>query len=137
MIATWAERYIGLPFKANGRCREDGGLDCYGLVRLVLLEQFGIELPRYDGAHTGPDWPPVVEAVARGLAEWVTVPVTEARAGDGVVVRLRGMALHVGLLVDTTPLTMLHCFDGVATCCQRLDVPLWAPRLLGIYRWRG
>jgi cell wall-associated NlpC family hydrolase len=137
MIAPWAAQYVGLRFKANGRCREDGGIDCYGLVRLVLLEQYGIELPRYDGSHTGPVWEPIVDAVDRGLVDWEPLKPGEARIGDGLVVRLRGLPLHVGVVVDMAPLTMLHCYDGVDACCQRLDGPLWKPRVIGAYRWRG
>jgi cell wall-associated NlpC family hydrolase len=133
MLPAWAAQYVGLPFLANGRTR--AGLDCYGLVRLVLLEQFAVELPRYDGAHVGPHWPGVAEAVRRGLADWQPVSRAAARVGDGLVLRLRGYPLHVGLVIDAAPLTMLHVVQGTATCCQRLDSPQWQPRLLGVYRW--
>lgn len=42
-VPIWAGRYIGLPFTEHGRDR--GGIDCWGLARLVLLEQFDISLP--------------------------------------------------------------------------------------------
>ncbi len=35
-VPIWAGRYIGLPFAEHGRDR--GGIDCWGLVRLTLLE---------------------------------------------------------------------------------------------------
>lgn len=41
----WADEYVGLPFELGGRTRE--GLDCWGLVRLVLVEQTGILYPSY------------------------------------------------------------------------------------------
>ena len=34
--------YVGLPWRIGGRDRR--GLDCFGLVRLVLAEQAGIIL---------------------------------------------------------------------------------------------
>jgi cell wall-associated NlpC family hydrolase len=43
MIPNWAAQYVGLPFRDKGRART--GLDCYGLVVLVLREQFGVEVP--------------------------------------------------------------------------------------------
>lgn len=42
----WADQYVGLPFLKGGRDR--AGLDCYGLVRLVLAEQAGVLLDRFD-----------------------------------------------------------------------------------------
>lgn len=42
----WADDYVGLPFKLGGRTREEG-LDCWGLVRLVLIEQTGILYPAW------------------------------------------------------------------------------------------
>lgn len=42
-VPIWAGRYIGLPFAEHGRDRS--GIDCWGLVRLALLEQFSISVP--------------------------------------------------------------------------------------------
>lgn len=42
----WADEYVGISFKSKGRTREEG-LDCWGLVRLVLIEQTGVIYPSY------------------------------------------------------------------------------------------
>jgi cell wall-associated NlpC family hydrolase len=131
-LASWAAPYVGLPYAPHGRART--GVDCYGLVALVLAEVFGIEIPHYAYAHAK-DWGGIAAAVRTGLDDWMPIATEEVRPGDGVVLRLRGLPLHVGLVVDTQPLTMLHVLDGINTCCQRLDTPIWAPRVLGFYRW--
>ncbi|OFX06356.1 MAG: hypothetical protein A3E78_11705 [Alphaproteobacteria bacterium RIFCSPHIGHO2_12_FULL_63_12] len=45
MSGTWASAYIGLPYRANGRERD--GVDCWGLVRLVLAEHAAVDVPDY------------------------------------------------------------------------------------------
>jgi len=41
--ARWLNHYVGLPYTPGGR--DPRGLDCYGLVKLVYLEQYGEVLP--------------------------------------------------------------------------------------------
>jgi hypothetical protein len=45
IVPIWVGHYLGLPYKSNGRCRE--GLDSWGLVRLVLAEQYGLAIPSH------------------------------------------------------------------------------------------
>jgi cell wall-associated NlpC family hydrolase len=134
-LVPWAAVYVGLPYEPNGRTR--AGVDCYGLVTLVLEEVFNIRLPSYAHCYESPrEWPAIRTAVVEGLRDWVPVPIQEARVGDGVVLRLQGQPMHVGVIVDTAPLTMLHVLADINVCCQRLDTPTWAPRLVGCYRWQ-
>jgi cell wall-associated NlpC family hydrolase len=130
--AAWAAQYVGIPFAPHGRTHR--AVDCYGVVALALAEVFNVEVPFY-GYASGEDWGGIEAAVARGLADWRPVPREEAAVGDGLVLRLRGRPLHVGLVVDTQPLSMLHSLAGTDTCIARLDGPVWGPRLLGVYRW--
>lgn len=40
---SWLNRYIGKPYKYGGRDLE--GLDCYGLVKLIYQDRYGLKLP--------------------------------------------------------------------------------------------
>lgn len=40
------EKYLSIPYRAGGR--DWSGCDCYGLVRLILKEEKGIELPLFE-----------------------------------------------------------------------------------------
>jgi hypothetical protein len=43
---TRAEALTGIPWKSGGRSRD--GVDCVGLVKVGLAEQFGVEIPEVD-----------------------------------------------------------------------------------------
>jgi cell wall-associated NlpC family hydrolase len=135
MIARWARPYIGLPFQAGGRTR--AGIDCYGLVRLVLGEVFNVALPAYALSWSGrQDWPTLTAALEAGALDWYRLrDGDEARVGDVVLLAVHGHPLHLGLLVDVHVPTMLHVLEGIDSALERLDGPTWAPRVRAFYRW--
>lgn len=119
--------YLGIPYVPHGHTH--AGVDCWGLVRLVYAERYGIELPtpeRYD---------PLDGAAVAGLVagpmrdEW---RLTEApQVGDVVLLRVMGYPSHIGLLC--APGAMLHAREGHAVCVERLDTGAWKHRLVAYY----
>lgn len=131
---AWVGRYVGLPFESRGRGPE--AYDCWGLVRLVLAEQFGVAVPSYTDAygdaHAGGQVAPLIAA---HRAEWTAVPAGAERLGDGVLLRTKGWPMHVGVMVAAG--TMLHIEAGIDSVLERLDAPIWRHRVIGIYRHPG
>lgn len=125
----WSERYIGLPYAANGRTRD--GLDCWGLVRLVHAEQFSNVLPSYSDDYDGPEDQRAAELIAAAREGWVRVE--DHQPGDVVVLRMWGEATHVGVI--TEPGMFLHIRIGRDSVVERLDSALWARRIEGVYRY--
>jgi cell wall-associated NlpC family hydrolase len=142
----WVRQYIGLPFLTMGRDR--AGCDCWGLVRLVLKEQFNIEIEshadEYDDALAGavvapliekhkPEW---LEIAARAAdmsdAQWIEAVADLGNLGDVALLRARGWPSHVGLIVARG--RMLHIEAGIETMLERLDSPIWRQRVVGLYR---
>jgi hypothetical protein len=119
--------YLNLPYAANGR--ERAGLDCWGLVRLVLQEQHGIELPTYLEIDAN-DHGAVRQAMLRAREGWL--PVTQPESGDVVHLRL-GDEMHVGVV--TRQGWMLHVMRGERSSFARLDDTRWRNRILGFYRY--
>jgi cell wall-associated NlpC family hydrolase len=130
----WAAEYIGIPFRDGGRDR--AGLDCWGLVRLVLLERFGIEVPGLDGISSGASGEErVAGVVVAALPVWREIARGDEQPGDVVLLRLKGWPIHVGVVVMHG--VMLHAIAGCDSCVERYAAPVWTRRVVGIYRWRG
>jgi cell wall-associated NlpC family hydrolase len=128
-MPAWCTQYVGLPFKDLGRDR--GGLDCWGLVRLVLAEQFGItNLHDYSDRYTSDRDPAAADLVASERARWTAV--TDPHPGDVAVFRVAGRPWHVGLVV--APGVMLTTARGTGAVLDRLDAFRWLGRLDGYYR---
>ncbi|GAA0694598.1 C40 family peptidase [Dyella marensis] len=130
MIPAWAGPYVGLPYADKGRTRD--GADCWGGVRLVLAEVFGLLLPDYGDAYpSAEDRAAVAGAVAAGLAAgWE--PVSAPAAGDLLILRIAGRPWHCGILVTAD--RFLHWPPRATSCIERLDSPQWARRIEGVYR---
>ena len=81
-IPYWAGHYIGLPFLEHGRSIR--GLDCWGLVRLVLHEQFDVCLPSYirECTHTYHKRD-IGRLIRHESRKWSLVPAGQEQCGDG------------------------------------------------------
>lgn len=129
-IPDWVAEYVGLPFAEHGRDRS--GVDCWGLIRLVLAARFGVRVPSYVGDYTSTIDQDELGRLMRGeMAPWREVTGRE-HIGDGVLLRVRGQPIHVGLVV--APGWMLHIERGIDSVIERYDGNRWAKRLIGIFR---
>lgn len=131
----WARAYIGLPFKEKGRDRD--GVDCWGGVRLVLLEQAGIETPAYLAGYEGTgraDAEDIARLIAGGLPDYLEIPrdAGAERPLDVVLMRRRGLPLHVGIVA--APGWMLHAERGADMAAARYHgFDIWQS-IIGFYR---
>lgn len=130
-VPEWVGAWIGRPFRDKGRGPD--AFDCWGLVRAVLRDQFGIALPDYADAYTeSHDHASVAEAVESGLRDGWQI-VRQPKCGDLIVIRVAGRPWHCGLMV--TPERFLHVPDKGTSCIERLDSVIWTRRIEGIYRY--
>ena len=130
-VPIWAGRYIGLPFRDHGRDRT--GLDCWGLVRLVMGEQFDVALPslsqEYEHTLALDDISGVIQ---RQITAWQTITQGTEKCGDVIVLRLHGQPLHVGLVLGDRQ--MLHVEARIDSAIERYDSARWRNRIFGFYR---
>jgi len=122
----WENCYVGIPYKYSGRGRD--GLDCWGLVRLVHKDQFGIDLPSFTEVDTKDKQSEVIS-----IAKEYWTPVAVEQAGDVVVFNILGESTHVGII--TKPGYFLHAYENQDVRVERLDSVKWKKRIEGIYRY--
>lgn len=131
MPPAWVAGYVGLPFKAHGRDRN--GLDCWGLVRLVLLEVFSVDVPCFVTQYSSvKDFNEIERIIEKEKQSWISIPRGEERLGDVIVIRNEGKDSHVGLVLGNNE--MLHTeigIDSVPKNYLETDVKF---RITGFYR---
>jgi murein DD-endopeptidase / murein LD-carboxypeptidase len=130
MMYKWVKKYIGIPFMSNGRTL--AGCDCYGLVRLVLRNEYGIDLPELSDNYADAL---NVKETSRLFAENLPVlagqkiPVPQERAV--VVIAEHGVAAHVGIVAGGG--YILHTGIKTGSVCQRETHPGLRGRIEGYY----
>lgn len=135
MPGTWVDRYVGIPFSEDGL--DFRACSCWGLVRLVLQQECGLELPTYGDLSAddllaasrqigrAAELPPWLSAVGR--LQTFDVVVMHARRGEGG--RVPG---HVGIL--SSPSHILHVERATAAVCVSLSHPTVRHRIVTVAR---
>lgn len=121
----WADRFVGL--------RGVGKRPCWNLVRSILDEQAGIELPSYE------DDDPNGWTIEGRAADYKSVLISEARALDVAIlmtdVRVgliwKSVPAHIGIFTDAK--NILHVEEGF---CSRVQ-PAADLRIHSIVRVTG
>lgn len=137
---AWTNNYIRIPFILRGRSHE--GADCWGIIRLVLEEQFGIVVPSYDELDyenikdTRKRWKILSEVILKGRDDtkngWLQIIPGTEKPGDILLIRQSGHYVHVGIVV--IPNMMLHSEEGVGCVVENYAGLNWQRRVIGIYR---
>lgn len=127
--------YIGLPYKDGGRDRK--GIDCWGLVCLVHLEEAKIELPSY-GWISAENLLGIARQMKKDVQmdPWRDVAAAPRRRFDVVVMRtlaeVSRVPVHVGIMLNDK--MMLHTVKPVDSHQLPLNHPSVRTRIIGYYR---
>lgn len=123
--------YVGIPFAEKGASR--AGANCWGLVRLIYEEQLGIELPGYEEFFEDTldeSIPAIVAAHMERSESWR--PVEDEEPGDVVVLRVKGLPWHVGVVCGGG--RMIHVELNTDSVWESYRCNKWEKRILGFYR---
>lgn len=128
----WWNSYVGIGFEEKGRAPASQGLDCWGLVHAVYHDQLGIKLPDYLECYETTNDRDILGQVigAESKEKWEN-PETP-KEFDVIILRLRGVPMHVGLV--TKQGYMLHCARGVGVVHERHDSIKWRHNVMGFAR---
>jgi cell wall-associated NlpC family hydrolase len=126
-------QYIGIPFVEHGR--DKVGSDCWGLFRIFYQEQFGIDLPSYTEEYESIDNGKILSGlISKGTEEkWKRVKIGEEIYGDGILFRIMGYPMHVGIIVKKG--WFLHILKGIDSALEYYNNPVWNKRVVGIFRY--
>ena len=131
MIYKWVEKYIGIPFVSNGRTMES--CDCYGLIRLVLHNEYAIELPELSNDYSNAQ---NVNETAKLFAEYRPIIAAEKLSKPEekalVIITEHGFPAHIGIVAGTG--YILHTGSKTGSVCQRDSHPGLRGRIEGYYR---
>ena len=136
----WVWRYLSIPFVDRGLTRD--GCDCWGLYRLIVLEQTGLKLPEYPGIEAGAALAKF-RAILRAAEgpEWAEIGAALVRPFDAVL--MRGLIerdgqrfsrpIHIGCVVEPGKLIHIEAGAGVTFVDYQRD-PRVKNRINGFYR---
>lgn len=121
------------PFVDGGRDPRKG-LDCWGLVR-VVLRRMGIDAPDY--RHSAFASHDIGGTAAREMAGGAWAVVTSPKAGDVVCMdndpAVPGTVQHFGVYLGGN--LFIHILQKTGVLLTDINDPFWARRIRGYCRW--
>ena len=128
-MAHWTTQYLEIPFKVHGR--NETGLDCWGLVCLIYLEQFGIELPSYADDYTDLQDKNYLSKlyeneITNSDIRWLSILRGQEQYGDVFLLPLAGIRVHVAVCVE--PGLMIQIVKGEQVIVEEYYEAIWKKR---------
>jgi len=127
-------KYINLKFKYKGRGFD--GVDCYGLVWLILNTEKQLELPEYEYSKRwyteGKNY--IVE-IKKDINNWAVSNIEQIRPFDVILFynsSNRIIVNHMGLYVGENK--FIHVNEDHNSILERLD-DMWLRRIYAIMRY--
>lgn len=125
----WSNKYIGIPYKVHGR--DINGIDCWGLVRLIYSEQFGIDLPSFSADYSESDTVRIQELIAQYKEGWEQLD--KPQEGCVVLLRVLGTESHVGVAINDKQ--FLHAKSNCVSSVENFNSVSWKNRIIGYFKY--
>lgn len=125
----WCNKYIGIPYKDKGR--DETGVDCWGLARLIYENEYNIKLPSLSSEYINGDTVSISELFAQYSEGWEKLDT--AKEGDLVLFRVLGIESHVGVMISSTH--FIHARENQTVVIESITSSMWEHRVLGYYKY--
>lgn len=129
------DKYIGIPFKHKGRTRQ--GVDCYGLVSLILKDKLNLDMLEYEYA---PKWTlenkDIIVTEVNKTKEWVVIR-DNYKPLDLILFYAspaRQIVSHIGIYIDANK--FIHIEEDGKSELTRLNNH-WLNRIYKVIRYIG
>jgi len=125
----WSNNYIGIPFKYKGR--DENGIDCWGLVRLIYKNEYNISLPSFGEEYAENDISRIQELISQYKEGWESIDTPTE--GTAVLFRILGAESHIGVAISDTH--FIHARDGYDSAIESFNSPYWKRRIVGHFKY--
>ena len=123
-------KYISIPYENKGRTFN--GADCWGLMRLIFLHEYGIQLLSFTNEYEDASEGARIKEVVRYGKSLVKYKEKESpEYGDLVIFNMRGNPCHVGMYIGNNK--VIHVLRGTNSVCERLTSIRLKGRVEGYY----
>ena len=128
---SWVKNYIGIPFVSGGR--DASGCDCYGIVRLILANEYGYDLPVLLGDYSNAL---NIAETKRLFTENIPIlcgnKIEKPEEKSVALIKMFGRLCHIGLYAGDN--YIIHSRHKTGVVCERIISPQLAGCVEGWYR---
>ncbi|WP_147615874.1 NlpC/P60 family protein [Treponema pectinovorum] len=114
----WVHKYVGIPFCSSGR--DFTGVDCYGLVRLILNNEYGYDLPLLTGNYSDAlDKKQTQKLFDLNVPVFCAEKISTPEEQSVALIKSRGLATHVALYAGDG--FIIHAVNRLGSVCERIS----------------
>lgn len=122
--------YLTIPVISGGRDRK--GVDCWGLVYLIYEEKLGIMLPKYEDVDRTKAEDVWARISQERVDDWQEMAAPERREGDVILLRVKNVPWHVGIVLANGK--FIHADPCRGVLIEKIESIHWKNRVVGYYR---
>ena len=131
-VIAAARQCIGTPFRHQGRLLEFG-LDCAGVV-IHICRTLGIDCVDVVGYGRTPNAGELQRTLDAQPVLRRVEDIADRQPADILLMRFATDPQHLAIFTGNT---IIHAHEASGKCVEHVLSPVWASRIVAVYRFRG